>query len=70
MDPGRRCHEMKDNLTGNLWFKYECPLVSSFQNMDLEKNLNVVRNERERERNGNEDDRDNYNSDMHFMQSS
>ena len=70
MDPGRRCTGMKDNLTGNLWFKYECPLISSCQNMDLEKNLNVVRLERERERNVNTDDRDDYNSDMHFTQSS
>ena len=35
MDPGLRCHGIKDNLTGNLWFKYECLLVSSCKNLDL-----------------------------------
>ena len=60
MDPGLRCHGMKDNPTGYLWLKYERLLVSSCQSMDYcDGNENM-----------NADDRADYNSDMHFMQSS
>ena len=39
MDPGVRWHEMKVNLTGYIWSKYECLLMSGCQDMDFWKTL-------------------------------
>ena len=35
LDPAARCHGMKANPTGYLWSKYECFLMSGFQDMDF-----------------------------------
>ena len=39
MDPGVRCHGMKANPTGYLWFKYECFLMSGCKDIRLLENF-------------------------------
>ena len=58
MDPGVRCHGMKANPTGYLCSKYECFLMSGYQDIDSLKTLTKWNGNG----NGNAYDRGDYNS--------